>query len=45
MVEGSTNVYDPLSVGVLPAIKKGTKVTLQSSSSLSLSDDNKEALG
>ena len=43
MVEGSINVYDPLSVGVLPAIKKGTKVTLQSSSSLS--DDNKEALG
>ncbi|XP_064814609.1 uncharacterized protein LOC135530164 [Oncorhynchus masou masou] len=33
------------SYSVLPAIKKGTKVTLQSSSSLSLSDDNKEALG
>ncbi|XP_052346376.1 serine-rich adhesin for platelets-like isoform X8 [Oncorhynchus keta] len=31
------------SYSVLPAIKKGTKVTLQSSSSLS--DDNKEALG
>ncbi|XP_036805410.1 uncharacterized protein LOC118940370 isoform X3 [Oncorhynchus mykiss] len=28
MVEGSTIIYDsPLSVGVLPAIKKGTKVT------------------